>query len=515
MSVLWYGVDNPRITGGWGNSPEFYKQYGQLGHNGIDMGCPVGTPVYAAAEGTIAFEGWGQNHSWMGAVAGISVIIQHSNCYTGYAHLSSTIVDKGQRVSQGQLIGYSGNTGGTTGPHLHQEVLPLSPNFGNGFAGRINPATLGGFKARGTGSDGGGGGAIAAYQRMTGKNPVIRRAGPSRGSAIVQPQLAPNTVADFDGWIRGEQVNDGIANTNIWYRGKHSGNWFWAGGFTSQSTEGLADLNPATPAPEPAPTPKPEPEPAPEPEPKPTPDPAPEPNVRKPVSATTPDWDKAAPPGSVVFTRRPLTGKDLKLPDTITERVGSVDANGYNVGREGTVNHIVLHHGDTPSLEGILNTLNGVVGSPTTQYAVKDNVAVAMVDEQDTAWTNTRWMSNSRSVTMEICNDVVKGDKPSEASHETAAWLTARAAVRHGIELPLVHGINVFGHKEVSKLPTACPGLLDIEKIVARANEILATNSGEVVEPTPDNSGIVERLARIEYLVKQTDALLNRVFKNE
>lgn len=511
MANLWWPLDTVNITGVWGNSPEYYARYGQRGHNGIDLACSVGTPVYAAESGTVEFEGWGQNSPWMGAVAGISVILRHADCKTGYAHLSSTIINTGQAISQGQLIGYSGNTGGTTGPHLHVEVMPLNPNGSNGYAGRINPDTMGGFKPRGSTGGNGAGGALAPNQRKTGANPVKRRADATTKSAEIQPMLAANTVGDFDGWKHGERVNDGIKDTDIWFRGDFSKNWFWAGGFTSQSTEGLADLNPATPAPEPAPTPKPEP--TPEPEPK--PEPVPEPDVRKPVSATTPDWDKAAPPGSVVFPRHPLTGKDLKLPDTITQRVGFVDANGYNVGREGTVNHIVLHHGDTPSLEGILNTLNGVVGSPTTQYAVKDNVAVAMVDEQDTAWTNTRWMSNSRSVTVEICNDVVKGDKPSDASHETAAWLTARAAVRHGIELPLVHGINVFGHKEVSKLPTACPGLLDIKKIVARANEILATNPGEVVEPTPDNSGIIERLARIEYLVKQTDALLNRVFKNE
>lgn len=152
MANLWWPLDSPRITGGWGNSPSYYAQYGQLGHNGVDLGCPIGTPVYAAESGTIFWEGWGQNHpqNWMGAVAGICVIIRHADLHTGYAHLDSTVVNVGQHVNRGDLIGYSGNTGGTTGPHLHTEVLPLNPKFNNGFAGRINPDTVGGYHARGS-----------------------------------------------------------------------------------------------------------------------------------------------------------------------------------------------------------------------------------------------------------------------------------------------------------------------------------------------------------------------------
>ena len=89
----------------------------------------------------ISFEGWGQNHSWMTSMAGISVLIWHPslNIYTGYAHLNSTIINNGQTVTRGQLIGYSGSTGNSTGPHLHFEVLPRNPNFSNGYSGRIDP----------------------------------------------------------------------------------------------------------------------------------------------------------------------------------------------------------------------------------------------------------------------------------------------------------------------------------------------------------------------------------------
>lgn len=130
-----FGADFQLADGRW-----YYKNtLGYNGHNGDDYAAPAGTPVYAADEGTVAFEGWGQNHTWMGAAAGICVLINNGGVYSGYAHLSGTTVNKGQRVEKGQLIGTVGSTGAATGAHLHFEALPLSPNFRNGYAGRIDP----------------------------------------------------------------------------------------------------------------------------------------------------------------------------------------------------------------------------------------------------------------------------------------------------------------------------------------------------------------------------------------
>lgn len=137
--ALRYPLDSVTFTQGFGANPDYYKQFGQSGHNGYDLRAAAGTPVYAADDGVVAFEGWGQNHSWMGKIAGICVILKHSGVHTGYAHLTRTIVSKGQSVRKGDVIGYSGATGTASGPHLHFEVLPLAPNFKNGYAGRINP----------------------------------------------------------------------------------------------------------------------------------------------------------------------------------------------------------------------------------------------------------------------------------------------------------------------------------------------------------------------------------------
>lgn len=150
MSILW-PLDSVQITGEFGNSPDFYAQYGQKGHNGIDLGTfqKIGIPVYATDAGTVVAEGWGQTDNWMGQIAGIFVRLGHAWGYSAYAHLSSTVVNVGQWIQRGQLIGYSGATGVGTGPHLHFETFPLFPNFGNGFAGRVNPNIFG-LEARGT-----------------------------------------------------------------------------------------------------------------------------------------------------------------------------------------------------------------------------------------------------------------------------------------------------------------------------------------------------------------------------
>jgi LysM repeat protein len=89
------------------------------GYNGVDYAMPVGTPLYAAAQGIVIIS---KNSGWNGGYANY-VVIQHSNnTQTVYGHMKNTVVSVGQSVTQGQLIGYSGNTGNSTGPHLHFEI---------------------------------------------------------------------------------------------------------------------------------------------------------------------------------------------------------------------------------------------------------------------------------------------------------------------------------------------------------------------------------------------------------
>ncbi|MEO3775884.1 M23 family metallopeptidase [Micromonospora sp. B11E3] len=92
------------------------QRWGTL-HAGIDFAMPAGTPIHAAAAGTVVKAGD------VGDGYGISVFVDHGNGYlTHYAHQSRTAVSVGQRVKAGQVLGYEGATGDATGPHLHFEV---------------------------------------------------------------------------------------------------------------------------------------------------------------------------------------------------------------------------------------------------------------------------------------------------------------------------------------------------------------------------------------------------------
>lgn len=89
------------------------------GHRGIDIGAPTGTPIYAAADGIVIIARTG----WSGGYGNMA-IIQHSNgTKTLYAHMSKLGTSTGAQVTQGQVIGYVGSTGRSTGPHLHFEVF--------------------------------------------------------------------------------------------------------------------------------------------------------------------------------------------------------------------------------------------------------------------------------------------------------------------------------------------------------------------------------------------------------
>lgn len=93
----------------------FGKRWGRM-HNGVDMAAPTGTPVYTTGDGVVTFAGWQNGY-------GNVIKIKHAlGTETRYGHLSKIHVKAGQEVSRGARIGDIGNTGRSTGPHLHYEV---------------------------------------------------------------------------------------------------------------------------------------------------------------------------------------------------------------------------------------------------------------------------------------------------------------------------------------------------------------------------------------------------------
>lgn len=138
-------VDGARLTSGFGFRTHPILGYSRL-HKGVDFGAASGTPIMAAAAGTVDFAGRHGGH-------GNYVRIRHQNgIATAYAHMSRFAVRKGAKVQQGQVIGYVGSTGMSTGPHLHYEVYvngkavdPRSAKFSTGY--QLTGGELSRFKA--------------------------------------------------------------------------------------------------------------------------------------------------------------------------------------------------------------------------------------------------------------------------------------------------------------------------------------------------------------------------------
>lgn len=122
-------IDGARLTSGFGMRKHPILGY-RKSHRGIDFGAPMGTPIMAAGNGTIELANWNGSY-------GKYIRIRHNSTYkTAYGHLSKFArgISNGKRVEQGQIIGYVGSTGRSTGAHLHYEIL-----YNNRA---INPLTL-------------------------------------------------------------------------------------------------------------------------------------------------------------------------------------------------------------------------------------------------------------------------------------------------------------------------------------------------------------------------------------
>lgn len=117
----------------FGENPDWYKPFGMKGHNGIDIPTPTGTKLLSCINGTVT--------ETLNDAKGYGIYVKIENEYCGvlYAHLKEFSLKVGDKVKAGDFVGLSGNTGNSTGSHLHFGVFPIPRDRNNGYAGYIDP----------------------------------------------------------------------------------------------------------------------------------------------------------------------------------------------------------------------------------------------------------------------------------------------------------------------------------------------------------------------------------------
>lgn len=128
MNKLANPVNNPKVTQPWGRPNDRYKA---KRHTGIDFGMPIGTQLFAAVDGVV--ENVMTDNSY-GNVLVIGYTVNGVKYQDWYCHLSRITVAKGASVTAGQPVCLSGNTGNSTGPHLHLETRIAPFRYGNDVA---------------------------------------------------------------------------------------------------------------------------------------------------------------------------------------------------------------------------------------------------------------------------------------------------------------------------------------------------------------------------------------------
>lgn len=231
------------------------------GHTGMDFAVPIGTPVLSPADGVVLFADWISVLGWPNPYylaidfdgpangdqsAGIVTVVDHGpgRPMSIFGHLSdNNMVVKGQTVKQGQVVGLTGMTGRSTGPHLHFEMLPDGYSFSNKWYGRVNPRNYcsTGAAAPVTSQSS----SIESNQRVTGPVGVIRRTEAKVSTTNVIDNFGGDLILTMAGYVRGQKITVNGYTSDIWFKGGISGGYMWSGGFTNQSTNGLKDLTPA------------------------------------------------------------------------------------------------------------------------------------------------------------------------------------------------------------------------------------------------------------------------------
>lgn len=264
MTYIWPIADAlQRVTQEYAANPNRVQPDG---HSGMDFAGTTETPLLAIADGVIVFEGFANQLGWpnqwgiftdaviAGAGGAIMIGLDVGPYQFWYGHCSRTIVNSGDHVKQGQVIGYMGNTGYSFGTHLHLDVLPDGWLVNSVRAGRINPRdVIDGVPATPPPPP-----PLAPNERYIGGSPVNLRADPWVADNIVD--IYPAGRRDyFTHWAHGGLVDWNGAKSDIWLYDGHG--WLSALFVDPSTQDGLKEVDVKLPweeepaPPPPAPTP--------------------------------------------------------------------------------------------------------------------------------------------------------------------------------------------------------------------------------------------------------------------
>lgn len=126
--IFQHPLDNdPPVSQEFGENPDNYSKYNYGGHNGRDFAVPIGTEVRNCSNGKVVVIGWDPGGY------GNYIKIWYKWGAALYAHLSKISTHVGDYLSRGEVIGFSGNSGNSTGPHLHFEIYEFDPRLAEQF----------------------------------------------------------------------------------------------------------------------------------------------------------------------------------------------------------------------------------------------------------------------------------------------------------------------------------------------------------------------------------------------
>ncbi|UJQ86849.1 tail length tape measure protein [Arthrobacter phage Reedo] len=492
-----------RISQLFGTNPGGVNPSG--GHTGIDYACPIGTPVYAPADGVIVLEGWmtdptGRNNPWgLTDGGGIVIVLDAGDTKPTFifAHLNASIVNNGQRVRKGDLIGRTGNTGKwTTGPHLHFETILPGWSLNTPTLGRSNPANVcDHYKEdllKPAGSTTGG----TATRKVTTQGANVRTAPYSDApKAPGYPDgLALGATIAVVGYVKGQDVTG--KRDDAWFKTK-SGYYVWANA-AGNSLAGLKYLGEVKrPAPAPKPAPKPAPAPAPAPKPAPAPAPAPKPApapAPKPAPAPAPE---PAPAGYTFTAASPL----------VTEIHPAAEGKFQRGNMPATVTGLVVHQfiaGDKRfdvHLDSVIHTFTEGERVASAHFGVEGKRVVQFVDLKDRAYHagpagNDHWSIE------------VYGGMDAET-------LATVALLIFDLQKLAGRPLELFRHRQL--MATQCGDDVPLEalrKAVADLADPATPSTPDVVQPTPPSPvpgvTVEEKEAIIrEFMEKLIDEVLD------